>query len=312
LQEEVETMPDRIRIATRESALALWQANHVKSLLEVAHPGLLVVITGMTTEGDRNKRSPLSQIGGKGVFVKELETALLEDRADIAVHSMKDVPSELPPGLQITAICEREDPTDALVSNQFQTLQALPAQASVGSSSLRRRLQLQLARPDLSYRELRGNVDTRLRKLDEGLYDAIILASAGLKRLQLSSRISQRIAAEVSIPAAGQGAVGIESRSDDGEVNLLLDSVNHQPSYDCVSCEREVSAGLGANCNLPIAAYAELQADKMRLRAYVSDETGKKFIRLSSAGTRDNGTEMARNLVAELLSRGADKLIQAR
>ena len=304
-------MADRIRIATRESTLALWQANHVKTRLEIAHPGLEIDIVGMTTEGDRNKHSPLSQIGGKGVFVKELEVALLKGEADIAVHSMKDVPSQLPEGLQITAMCEREDPTDAFVCTNYKSLGDLPEGSTIGSSSLRRRLQLKIHRPDLIYKELRGNVDTRLRKLDEGQYDAIILASAGLIRLQLADRIRHSLATDISIPAAGQGAVGIESRSDALRLNSLLDSINHSPTFDCVSCEREVSIGLGANCNLPIAAYAWLEGEVISLSTYVSDTSGNAFIRLSAQGSRAQAREMARSLVAKLLLQGADKLIES-
>ncbi|MDP6315028.1 MAG: hydroxymethylbilane synthase [Pseudomonadales bacterium] len=302
-------MTDRIRIATRESALALWQANHVKSELELAYPGLHVEIVGMTTEGDRNKKSPLSQIGGKGVFVKELEVALLEERADIAVHSMKDVPSELPASLKISAMCKRDDPRDALISNSAESIEHLPKGSRVGSSSLRRRLQLKLARPDLKYVELRGNVDTRLRKLDEGEYDAVILATAGLKRLGLVERISQKISTDLCVPAAGQGAVGIESRAGDEKVNGLLAAINDYQTFDCVSCEREVTIGLGANCNLPIAAYAELTQNQIKLNAYVSDVEGLKFVRQSSVSDRADALNMARTLTQEMLSQGADRLI---
>ena len=226
--------------------------------------------------------------------------ALLKGEADIAVHSMKDVPSQLPEGLQITAMCEREDPTDAFVCTNYKSL-----------GDLRRRLQLKIHRPDLIYKELRGNVDTRLRKLDEGQYDAIILASAGLIRLQLADRIRHSLATDISIPAAGQGAVGIESRSDALRLNSLLDSINHSPTFDCVSCEREVSIGLGANCNLPIAAYAWLEGEVISLSTYVSDTSGNAFIRLSAQGSRAQAREMARSLVAKLLLQGADKLIES-
>jgi hydroxymethylbilane synthase len=302
-------MVDSLRIATRQSTLALWQANHVKQQLEAAHPGLKVKIIGMTTEGDRNKQSPLSQIGGKGVFVKELEVALLEDRADIAVHSMKDVPSVLPPELFISAICEREDPRDALVSNKFAGFDKLSAGSKVGSSSLRRRLQLKLARPDLVFEELRGNVDTRLRKLDEGSYDAIILAVAGLKRLQLDERITEALSTSLCIPSAGQGAVGIECRRDKADVISLLNVINHRETFERVTCEREVSIGLGATCNLPVAAFAEIQGDEIHLRTYVSNLNGEKFIRLSSTGPRDDAREMAKNLTDQMLAQGAAKLL---
>ena len=303
-------MIDRIRIATRESELALWQAHHVKKRLEDAHSGLTVEIVGMTTEGDRNKSSPLSQIGGKGVFVKELEVALIEGRADIAVHSMKDVPAELPQGLQISAMCEREDPRDALVSNHYKSLEDIGSGSRIGSSSLRRRLQLKIARPDLVYDDLRGNVDTRLRKLDEGQYDAIILATAGLVRLQLEERIAEKIPTHMSIPAAGQGAVGIESRSDRSEINSLLEAINHRDTFDCVSCEREVSISLGADCNLPIASFATLVDDEMSLSTYVSDALGETFFRLSSKAESSGAIPMAKSLSEEMLAKGADKLIK--
>ena len=303
-------MADRLRIATRQSPLALWQANHVKALLEQAHRGLIVEMVGMTTEGDRNKRSPLSQIGGKGVFVKELEVALIEGRAEIAVHSMKDVPAELPDGLKIAAMCAREDPSDAFVSNRFASLDDITPGSTIGTSSLRRRLQLRLVRPDLNYEELRGNVDTRLRQLDDGNYDAIILATAGLKHLQLEQRISQKISTSLSIPAAGQGAIGIEARVDNGEVISMLEAINHRDTFDCVSCEREVSINLGASCNLPIAVFAVLQAGQMRLNAYVSDLAGEVFIRLSAQAERSRGLEMARSLSTKMLAKGADKLIE--
>ncbi|MBV1878588.1 MAG: hydroxymethylbilane synthase [Pseudomonadales bacterium] len=302
-------MVNRIRLATRQSSLAMWQANHVKAKLEIAHPGLVVEIVGMTTEGDRNKHSPLSQMGGKGVFVKELESALIEGRADIAVHSMKDVPAQLPADLQISAICEREDPRDALVCTKFNSFSALPAGARIGSSSLRRRLQLKQARADLLYQDLRGNVGTRINKLDEGLFDGIILAAAGLKRLGLAERITESISTAVSIPAAGQGAVGIECSANNVDVIALLQAINHVDSFECVSCEREISTGLGANCNLPIAAYAELDKGQMSLATYISDADGKHSLRLSANGERQEGIEMARNLIEKLLSQGARELI---
>jgi hydroxymethylbilane synthase len=300
-----------IRIATRESALALWQANHVKDLLESAHHDLTCEIVGMTTEGDRNKVSPLSQMGGKGVFVKELEVALLEGRVDIAVHSMKDVPGELPEGLAITAICERASPRDAFVSNNYETLADLPEGASVGSSSLRRVLQIQAAYPHLRFEELRGNVDTRLRKLDEGQHDAIILAVAGLTRLGQKARIRSEIPATVSIPAAGQGAVGIESRVDDAATNTLLAAINHAPTAVCVGAERRVTLALGATCNLPIAVFAELEGDVINLAGYVSDKTGHKVIRENLSGSHDDAMALADELGDKLLARGAGDLIAA-
>lgn len=298
-----------LRIATRESALALWQANNVKALLENCHESLTCEIVGMTTEGDRNKVSPLSQMGGKGVFVKELETALLEGSADIAVHSMKDVPGELPEGLSITAICERASPRDAFVANSFSSPGDLPAGAVVGSSSLRRVLQLQAAFPHVEFRELRGNVDTRLRKLDEGQYDAIILAVAGLSRLGLGDRISSEIGTDLCIPAAGQGAVGIESRSDDDLVNGLLRDVNHDPTWIAVTAERRVTLALGATCNLPIAVFAEQAADRLVVTSFVADTKGEQTIRESIDGRVDEAETMAATLGERLLAAGAADLI---
>ena len=304
-------MTGRIRIATRESKLAMWQAHYVKSALQAAHPQIDVEIIGMTTEGDRNKVSPLSQIGGKGVFVKELEVALLENQADIAVHSMKDVPSILPAGLSIEAICQREDPRDALVCNHYTSLADLPAGSKIGSSSLRRRLQLKHKRPDLDYIELRGNVGTRLERLDNGDFDAIILATAGLIRLGLSERITERIDPLVSIPSAGQGAVGIECRSDDKDVIGLLKAVNHQQTFDEVVCERRVSSGLGATCNLPIAAFAVLNGENISLSTYVSDNSGERTIKLNGESPRGDAIMMADRLTQEMIGKGANELIDS-
>lgn len=300
---------ETIRIATRESALALWQANHVKALLEANHDGLVCDIVGMTTEGDRNKISPLSQIGGKGVFVKELETALLDGSVDIAVHSMKDVPGELPEGLEITAICERASPRDAFVSNHYSSLADLPKGASIGSSSLRRVLQIKAAFPHLSFGELRGNVGTRLRKLDEEQHDAIILAVAGLTRLGLEERIADEIATDVSIPAAGQGAVGVESRASDIRVLELLAAIDHRPTSICVRAERRVTLSLGATCNLPVAVFAEIQGDAIHLSSFISDTQGNEVIRERLSGPLSTSDDLAAQLGDVLLARGAAALI---
>ena len=300
-----------IRIATRESALALWQANHVKKLLEEAHDDVTCEIVGMTTEGDRNKVSPLSQMGGKGVFVKELETALLDGSVDIAVHSMKDVPGELPQGLEIAAMVERADPRDAFVSNNYSTLSELPDGAKVGSSSLRRVLQLKAAFPRLEFQELRGNVDTRLRKLDEGQYDAIILAVAGLQRLGLSDRVADAIHTQTSIPAAGQGAVGIECRADDESTKSLLAAINHTTTWQCVSAERQVTLMLGATCNLPIAVFAEISGNTLQLDGYVSDTKGSQVIRDHQEGAVDDANVLAKMLGQNLLDQGAAALIES-
>ena len=300
---------EKLRIATRQSALALWQANHIKSLLEAGHAELHCEIIGMTTLGDRNKSSPLSQMGGKGVFVKELETALLDGTADIAVHSMKDVPGELPQGLAITSIVERASPKDAFVSNAFESLADLPAGSSVGSSSLRRVRQLQLVYPALEFIELRGNVDTRLRKLDDGDYDAVILAVAGLSRLGLANRVREEISTDICIPAAGQGAVGIESRSNDPSVTKLVESINHDSTRVCVTAERKVTQLLGATCNLPVAVYAELKADEFLLSSFISDLRGKVIIREQVNGSIDDSALLAETLGNNLLARGAVDLM---
>lgn len=300
---------EKLRIATRQSALALWQANHIKSLLESAHAELQCEIIGMTTLGDRNKSSPLSQMGGKGVFVKELETALLDGSADIAVHSMKDVPGELPRGLAITSIVERASAQDAFVSNRFESLADLPKGSRVGSSSLRRVRQLQLAYPGLEFIELRGNVDTRLRKLDDGEYDAVILAVAGLTRLGLSNRVREAIATDICIPAAGQGAVGIESRSNDPVVTGLVESINHSLTWICVTAERKVTQLLGATCNLPVAVYAESTAGEFLLNSFISDPGGNVIIREQVTGKIDDSASLAERLGNNLLARGAVDLM---
>jgi len=299
-----------IRIATRQSALALWQANHVRSLLLKNRPGLDVDIIGMTTAGDRNKTSPLHQMGGKGVFVKELEVALLEHRADIAVHSMKDVPALLPDGLAILGVCERADPRDALVSNQHQSVLTLPSGARVGSSSLRRRLQLQRARPDLDVRELRGNVETRLSRLDAGDFDAVILAVAGLTRLGLADRISESIAVDLCVPAAGQGAIGIEGRLGDTEVEAAVAAINDPFTKLCVECERALTARLDATCNLPIGAHVSPAGERLAIRAFVGDLRGEGHLSADTACAPADGLRTAARLGDDLIARGARDLIQ--
>ncbi|MFZ2320968.1 MAG: hydroxymethylbilane synthase, partial [Pseudomonas sp.] len=247
-----------IRIATRKSALALWQAEYVKACLEQAHPGLLVSLVPMVSRGDKLLDAPLAKIGGKGLFVKELETALLDNEADIAVHSMKDVPMDFPEGLGLFCICEREDPRDAFVSNTFASLDELPAGSVVGTSSLRRQAQLLALRPDLKIHFLRGNVNTRLAKLDAGEYDAIILAAAGLIRLGFGARIRASISVEASLPAGGQGAVGIECRSADAEIHALLAPLHHRETALRVTAERALNKHLNGGCQVPIACYALL------------------------------------------------------
>lgn len=300
-----------LRIATRESNLALWQARHVKQLLESVHEDLACEIVGMTTLGDRDKVSPLSQMGGKGVFIKELETGLLDGSVDIAVHSMKDVPGELPAGLQIGAICERASAEDAFVCNDYASLQELPDGAVVGSSSLRRVLQLKQAYPSLVFKDLRGNVETRLKKLDDGEYDAIILAVAGLQRLGFGNRIAQNIDASLCIPAAGQGAVGVEYRSDDSGVAELLAAVDHSASATCVAAERRVTQILEATCNLPIAAHATLDEQMIRIRAFVASLDGAESVRRERSGPAVDSLAVAEALAHELLDAGAGRLIAA-
>jgi len=261
-----------ITIATRESRLALWQAEHVKALLE--QRGHQVSLLGMTTKGDQILDRSLSKVGGKGLFVKELEVALEEGRADLAVHSLKDVPMELPEGFVLACVMEREDPRDAFVSNRYATLVSLPQGAVVGTSSLRRMALLRARRPDLKIEPLRGNLDTRLRKLDDGLYDAIVLAAAGLKRLGLGERIRTTFAPDVMLPAAGQGALGIEVRTERQEVIDALAPLAHQTTWLAVSAERAVSRAMGGSCSMPLAAFATLHADTLTLDAAWGDPEG--------------------------------------
>ncbi len=304
-------MKNNIVIATRESQLALWQAENVKAQLESLYPELTVELLGMTTKGDQILDSPLSKIGGKGLFVKELETALLEGRADIAVHSMKDVPMAFPEGLGLAVICEREDPTDAFVSNHFSSIDELPAGSVVGTSSLRRSCQLRMNRPDLVIKDLRGNVNTRLRKLDNGEYDAIILATAGLLRLEMPDRIRQKMSAEQSLPAGGQGAMGIECRSDDTETFQLLAPLQHEETAIRVTAERAVNERLNGGCQAPIACFAILDNDDIWLRGLVGSPDGKVMIQSEIRGHKSSAKELGIELAEDLLARGADKILDA-
>jgi hydroxymethylbilane synthase len=299
-----------IRIATRKSPLAMWQAEHVSAELKKAHSGLKIEILGMSTQGDKILDTPLAKIGGKGLFVKELEVAMLDGRADIAVHSMKDVPVELPDGLHLSTILEREDPRDAFVSNTYKTLDELPKGARVGTSSLRRECQLVQSRPDLQILPLRGNVNTRLRKLDEGEYDAIILASAGLKRLGFHDRITAEISAESSLPAIGQGAVGIECRIDDARINELLALLNHIETAYCVRAERAMNNRLEGGCQVPIAGFALLENNALWLRGLVGKVDGSEIIRAESKGRPDEAEAMGFGLADLLLSQGADVILK--
>lgn len=303
------TTSNTIRIATRKSPLALWQAHYVKDALIAAHPGLQVELVTMVTKGDIILDSPLAKVGGKGLFVKELEVAMLEGRADLAVHSMKDVPGEFPEGLGLVTICQREDPRDAFVSNQYQSISDLPAGAVVGTCSLRRQCQIKAARPDLVIKELRGNVGTRLGKLDAGDYDAIILAAAGLKRLELEQRIQSYIEDTESLPAAGQGAVGIECRLDDSRLLSLLAPLNHPDTADRVTCERAVNLTLEGGCQVPIGSYSELEGDQLWLRALVGEPDGSEIIRGEIRGPRQQAEQLGTQLAQQLLADGAEAIL---
>lgn len=300
-----------ITIATRESPLAMWQAEFVQAALQQAHPGLVVNLLGMTSRGDQLLDVPLAKVGGKGLFVKELETALLDGSADIAVHSMKDVPMDFPDGLALGVICQREDPSDAFVSNDYTALEDLPAGAVVGTSSLRRECQLRARRPDLIVRFLRGNVNTRLRKLDEGEYDAIILASAGLIRLGFSARIAQRIPVELSLPAGGQGAVGIELRSDDKETLALLGVLQHEATAVRVRAERALNRHLNGGCQVPIACFAQLiDGDStLWLRALVGKPDGSVILRAEAKADSAKAEDLGVAVAEDLLAQGAQAIL---
>jgi hydroxymethylbilane synthase len=304
-------MLSTLTIATRESPLALWQAEYVRSALETAHPGLTVALLGMTSRGDQLLDMPLAKVGGKGLFVKELETALLDGSADIAVHSMKDVPMAFPRGLGLGVICEREDPSDAFVSNRFKSLEELPAGSVVGTSSLRRECQLRSRRPDLQVKFLRGNVNTRLRKLDEGDYDAIILASAGLIRLGFGERIAQQIAVTDSLPAGGQGAVGIELRSADSDVLQLLQVLHHEPTAQRVTAERAMNERLQGGCQVPIACYAQHLANSGRLwlRGLVGKPDGSLILRAEGEADASRAQQLGAQVAEQLLEQGAAAIL---
>jgi len=308
----VTTMLDNVlRIATRQSPLALWQAHYVKDRLMACHPGLNVELVPMVTKGDVILDTPLAKVGGKGLFVKELELALLDNRADIAVHSMKDVPVEFPLGLGLVTICEREDPRDAFVSNRYDSLDALPEGSIVGTSSLRRQCQIAARRPDLIIRSLRGNVGTRLGKLDNGEYDAIILAVAGLKRLGLESRVRVALPAELSLPAVGQGAVGIECRMDDDRTRQLLAPLNHVETAIRVKAERAMNTRLEGGCQVPIGSYAEIVEGEIWLRALVGSPDGAQMVRGERRGKPEEAEQMGVSLADELLANGARDILNA-
>ena len=300
-----------IRIATRKSALALWQAEFVKAALEQAHPGIQVSLVPMVSRGDKLLDAPLAKIGGKGLFVKELETALLENAADIAVHSMKDVPMDFPEGLGLFCICEREDPRDAFVSNSFASLEQLPPGSVVGTSSLRRQAQLLARRPDLNIQFLRGTVNTRLAKLDAGEYDAIILAAAGLIRLGFAARIRSSLSTEDSLPAGGQGAVGIECRSADADIHALLAPLHHRATALRVTAERALNKHLNGGCQVPIACYAVLEGEQLWLRGLVGQPDGGRLLRAEQRAPATVAERLGVEVAEALLQQGAADILRA-
>ena len=298
-----------IRIATRKSPLALWQAEFVKAELLRHHPDLTVELITFTTRGDKILDTPLAKIGGKGLFVKELENALLAGEADLAVHSMKDVPMAFPEGLGLATICEREDPRDAFVSTRYAAIEDLPQGARVGTSSLRRQCQLRALRPDLVLLNLRGNVNTRLAKLDAGDYDAIILAAAGLIRLGFEARIRSSLPTTSSLPAGGQGAVGIEIRSDDQRLRELLAPLHHQPTALCVRAERALNAHLNGGCQVPIACFAEREGDQLWLRGLVGDPVDGTLLRAEARAAASDPEALGIAVAEQLLAQGAGAIL---
>ena len=303
--------PRRIVIATRESRLALWQAEHVRDRLSALNPGARVSILGMTTQGDQILDRPLAQIGGKGLFIKELEVAMAEGRADLAVHSMKDVPMVMPEGFVLAAISEREDPRDAFVSNRYASLDDLPAGAVVGTSSLRREALLRARYPQLEIRSLRGNLDTRLRKLDEGQYDAIILAGAGLIRLGLKDRIRSLLTPEQSLPAPGQGALGIELVAGAAAMAAVVAPLNDAVSAHCVRAERAFSRALGGSCQVPLGAYAIVEDDgRLWLRGFVATPDGKDMVAGELHGDPAADEALGQELADQLRARGAGAILE--
>lgn len=304
-------IPAKIIIATRESALALWQANFIRERLAELYPQTEISIFGMTTRGDQILDTSLSKIGGKGLFVKELEQALEDRRADIAVHSMKDVPMNMPSGFALAAIAEREDPRDAFVSNQYAGLDALPSGSVVGTSSLRRESQLRARFPHLQVQPLRGNVQTRLRKLDEGQFAAIILAAAGLKRLGLADRITALLSPELSLPAVGQGALGIECRADRADLIKFMQPLHHVETAQCVEAERAMSRALGGSCQVPLGGFAEIAGKVLRLRGFVANPDGTCMISDELSGEPETGAIMGAQLAKNLKVQGAEEILAA-
>lgn len=305
------SIPTKIVIATRESALALWQANFIRRWLVELYPQIEISILGMTTRGDQILDTSLSKIGGKGLFIKELEQSMADGRADIAVHSMKDVPMNMPSGYVLAAIVEREDPRDAFISNQYTSLDVLPAGSVVGTSSLRRQSQLGAHFPHLQVQPLRGNVQTRLRKLDEGQYAAIILAAAGLKRLGLANRIATLLSPELSLPAVGQGALGIECLSDKPDLIKLMQPIHHLETAQCVEAERAMSRELGGSCQVPLGSFAEIKDKKLYLRGFVASPDGSRILSNQLDGSPETGTIMGIDLARNLKMQGADEILTA-
>ena len=302
-------MKDKVVIGTRGSMLALWQANWVKSLIEELNPSLKVDLMKIKTTGDIIQDVPLAQVGGKGLFVKEIEEAMLRGEIDLAVHSMKDVPTYLPGGLHLGCILKREDPRDAFISNKYESLASLPAGAKVGTSSLRRSCQIKAMRGDLDIISLRGNFDTRIRKMDEGEFDAIILAAAGANRLGLADRVKEFISKETSLPAIAQGAVGIECRQDDEFINNLLTPLKHAESEICVTAERATLKKLEGGCQVPIAAHAQLDGDKLSMKGLVGSVEGDVILRAEKDGLAVDAEAIGIALAEDLLSKGADKIL---
>jgi len=305
------SIPKKIVIASRESALALWQAEFIKRWLIELYPQSEISILGMTTRGDQILNISLSKIGGKGLFIKELEQAMAEGRADIAVHSMKDLPMNMPPGFALAAIAEREDPRDAFVSNHYKSLDALPAGSVVGTSSLRRESQLRARFPYLQVQPLRGNVQTRLRKLDEGQYAAIILAAAGLKRLGLADRITTVLSPELSLPAVGQGALGIECLSERADLIELMKPLHHIKTGQCVESERAMSRELGGSCQVPLGGFAEIIEGELVLRGFVASPDGSRMLSAQLNGNPAAGETMGIHLAKDLKAQGADEILNA-
>lgn len=299
-----------IRIATRKSPLALWQAEHVAALIEQNFPEIKTELVKMTTRGDKILDAPLAKIGGKGLFVKELEQGMLDGAADIAVHSMKDVPVEFPKGLHLSAILSREDPRDAFVSNRYSSIVSMPDKVRIGTSSLRRQCQIMEKFPEAEILPLRGNVNTRLAKLDAAEFDAIILAAAGLKRLGLTDRITEALSTTDSLPAIGQGAIGIECRSDDSFLNGLLRSLHDQHTSLCVTAERAMNARLQGGCQVPIAGFAQLKGEQLTLQGLVGKPDGSVLYRTKKTGKASDAEQLGKDAAEDLLSQGADKVLQ--